>query len=83
MGNWNNQTNNNSTRFKLVVYFYSDQTTSQKTFWAFLTDEIKGIAIQKLTDRILKKLVFGKYKTAIFYDYGNEVQRWQDGKQIS
>ena len=81
--NWNNQTNNIGTRFKLVVFFYSDQTTTQKTYHAFLSDEIKGIAIQKLTDRILNKLAFGKYRTAIFYDYGNEVQRWQDGKQIS
>jgi hypothetical protein len=80
---WNNQTNNIGTRFKLVVYFYPDQPTANKTYWAFLSDEKKGIAIQKLTDRILKKLVFGLYKTAIFYDNGNEVQRWQDGKQIS
>lgn len=80
---WSNQTNNMGTRYKLVVYFYPDQPVASKTFKAFLSDEKKGIAIQKLTDRILKKMVFGLYKTAIFYDYGNEVQRWQDGKQVS
>jgi hypothetical protein len=83
MNKWNNQVNNMSERFKVVVFFHTDQPKTSQTYNAFLSDEIKGIAIQKLTDRIINKLVFGKYKTAIFYDYGTEVQRWQDGKQIS
>jgi len=79
MPNWTNQNNNMGTRYKLLVYFYPDNIKTTQTFWAFLSDEKKGIAVQKLTDRILKSLVFGKYKTAIFYDNGIEIERWEDG----
>ncbi len=76
---WNNQTNNAGTDVKLVVYYHDDQAETKKTFWAFRSEEIKGTAIDGLVKRILMKLAFGRYKLAIIYDTGKEVQRWTNG----
>lgn len=79
---WANQSNNMSSRFKVVVWFYSHLQPETQTYWAFLYDEKKGTAVTKLRDRIINKLVAGKYKTAIIYDNGVEVERWKDGVLI-
>jgi len=79
MANWKDQSNNMGTRYKLLVYFYPTENKINQTYWAFAVDEKKGLAIKKLTDRILLKSVLGKYKTAIFYDNGVEIERWEDG----
>lgn len=79
---WNNQQNNMSKRFKAVVWFYDHLPIKSQTYKAFLSDEKKGTAVTKLRDRIINKLVAGKYKTAIIYDNGAEVERWKEGVLI-
>ena len=76
---WDNQTNNQGTRYKLLVYYYSEQPRSQQTFLAFAGEEKKGTAIAGLTKRILLKYAFGRYKMAIFYDNGTPVEKWIEG----
>ena len=63
----NNQTKNIGNSIKLVIYFADDQPEKSKIFHAFKAEENTGRAIQNMSPRILGKLVFGKYKTAIFY----------------
>ncbi len=76
---WNDQANNMSGRYKVVVWFYSHLTPETQTYWAYLSDEKKGQAVAKLRDRIINKLVLGRYKTAIIYDNGVELERWKEG----
>ena len=83
MPNWKDQTNNMGTRYKLLVYFYPTESKTTQTYWAFASDEKKGLAVSKLTERILLKMVLGRYKTAIIYDNGVEIERWEEGRKIS
>jgi len=76
---WKNQQNNISSRFKAVVWFYSHLSPESQTYWAYLYDEKKGQAVTKLRDRIINRVVLGRYKIAIIYDNGVEVERWKEG----
>jgi len=76
---WNNQENNISTRFKLLVYYYPTEPRESQTFWAFKSDEKKTDPLNGLRTRILKKHAENRYKLAIFYDNGVEVERWECG----
>jgi len=80
---WTNQENNAGTDVKLLVYMTGDQGERAQTYWAFRGEEIKGTAIAGLRKRILNGKVFGKYKTAIFYNQGVEVERWKEGIKTS
>lgn len=79
---WNNQTNNVGNSIKLVVYYTDDQPEKSKTFHAFKAEEKAGKALQNMTRRILNRLVFGKYKVAIFYENDIEVERWINGIKV-
>lgn len=80
---WPNQSNNMSQRFKVIVWFYSHMNPESQTYWAYLSDEKKGNAVEKLRERIINRLVLGRYKTAIIYDNGNEIERWKEGVKQS
>lgn len=80
---WDNQTNNIGNSVKLVVYYTDDQPKKVQTFHAFASEEKTEKAIPNMRKRILQKLVFGIYKTAIFYKDGEEVERWVDGYRVS
>lgn len=68
-----------SDQTKLVVYFNDNEPVKMQTFKAFEAEEKKGTAIAGLTKRLLLKHIFGKYKVAIFYQNGIEVERWNSG----
>jgi len=80
---WNNQSANMGTRVKLVVFYAPDQSRKCDTFHAFAGEEKQGKAIANMRKRILEKKLFGRYKTAIFYKDGNEVERWNYGIKVS
>lgn len=79
---WNNQTDNISTRYKLLVYYNATEPKTSQIFWAFKADERKPDPLDGLRKRILKKYVENRYKLAIFYDNGQEVERWESGIRI-
>jgi hypothetical protein len=79
---WQDQKNNIGNSIKLVVFFSDDQPEKSKTFHAFKSEEKTGKAIQNMRRRILGRLVFGKYKTAIFYQDGLEVEKWVNGIKV-
>ncbi len=79
---WQDQGNNIGNSIKLVVYFTDDQPEKVQTYHAFRSEEKTGKAIQNMRRRILGRLVFGKYKAAIFYDNGTEVERWVNGIKV-
>jgi hypothetical protein len=79
---WQDQKNNMGDSTKLVVFFTDDQPEKSKTFHAFRSEEKSGKAIENMRRRILGQLVFGRYKTAIFYENGNEVERWVGGIKV-
>jgi len=80
---WTDQANNTGTRYKLLVYYYESELKQKQTFWAFLSEEKKGTAIAALEKRIINKYAKGRYKTAILYDNGVELKRWEDGIEKS
>jgi hypothetical protein len=81
--NWENQTNNQGIDTKLVVYFTPEQPEKSKTYLAFAGEEKKETAIANMTRRLLLREIMGKYKVAIFYHKGVEVERWKNGIKIS
>ena len=76
---WQSQIKNIGTRVKLVVFYADDQPIRSKTYHAFKTEEDSGKAVQNMTRRILQGVDFGRYKTAIFYDNGIEVEKYIQG----
>ena len=81
--NWENQTNNQGSDTKLVVYFTPDQPLKSQTYLAFAGEEKKETAINNMTRRLLQRDLMGKYKIAIFYHKGVEVERWKYGIKVS
>lgn len=80
---WTKQKKNMGKNIKLIVWYTADQPRAVDTFHAFLEEEQKGKAIAGLTKRILNGHARGRYKTAIFYNNGVEVERWNDGIKVT
>ncbi len=77
---WND--NQQGNRYKLVVWYYPTELRVTDTFWAFLGEEKKGTAPVGLERRIIQKKALNRYKTAILYDNGNPVTKWQEGIKV-
>lgn len=79
---WQNQTKNISDKTRLLVYYTSENPKVSDTFWAFKTEDDQDKAIDNMVKRILQKKLFGKYRIAIFYQYGIEVKRFVNGIEV-
>ena len=80
---WSNQTRNQGTSVKLVVWYHPWTGLAPQTFHAFLGEEKKGTAVAGLTRRVLLGKCAGRWRTAIFYRDGVEIERWRDGHKVS
>lgn len=76
---WTTQTHNMGRSVKLVVYWHEWTGRQPATFHAFRGEEERGRAVEGLTRRILQRYALGKYRTAIFYRDGVELERWENG----